>query len=168
MAASPKASHSVEVPEDSFFINQFFGDDDMTNRNLAGRIIVFFIVLISAFAYPFLTHRLPLPPLAPVPTAPEPHPTAKSEPLLRLLLLPLDSRPPCSDYVLRDSRLASVEILLPPQELMASYTSPGNFREMRQSLLSLARERQPDGIILSIDQLLAGGLLASLDKLITD
>lgn len=140
----------------------------MTNRNLAGRIIVFFIVLISAFAYPFLTHRLPLPPLTPVPTAPEPHPTAKSEPLLRLLLLPLDSRPPCSDYVLRDSRLASVEILLPPKELMDYYTSPGNFREMRQSLLSLARERQPDGIILSIDQLMAGGLLASRDKLITD
>lgn len=140
----------------------------MTNRNPAGRIIIFFIVLISALAYPFLTHRLPPPPQAPIPTAPEPHPTAKSEPLLRLLLLPLDSRPPCSDYVLRDSRLAGVEILLPPKELMDYYTNPGDYRKMRQSLLSLAREQQPDGIILSMDQLMAGGLLASRDKLITD
>lgn len=140
----------------------------MTKRNLAGRIIIFFIVLISAFAYPFLTHRFPPPPQSSVPTVPEPHQTVKSDPLLRLLLLPLDSRPPCSDYVLRDSKLAGVEILLPPKELMDYYTNPGDYRKMRQALLSLTRERQPDGIILSIDQLMAGGLLASRDKLVTD
>lgn len=138
----------------------------MTNRNLTGRVIIFFIVLISAFAYPFLTHRLPLPSQTPAPMAANPPPASNR--LLRLLLLPLDSRPPCSDYVLRDSKLAGVEILLPPKELMDYYTSPGNFREMRQALLSMARERQPEGIILSIDQLMAGGLLASRDKLITD
>lgn len=31
----------------------------MTNRNPAGRIIIFFIVLISALAYPFLTYAFP-------------------------------------------------------------------------------------------------------------
>lgn len=61
-----------------------------------------------------------------------------------------------------------MEILLPPKELMDYYTNPGDYRKMRQSLLSLAREQQPDGIILSMDQLMAGGLLASRDKLITD
>lgn len=138
----------------------------MTKGTLADRIIIFFLVLLAAFAYPFLTHRFPRPTQSPAPTAPES--AAQSAPLLRLLLLPLDSRPPCSDYVVRDSRLAGVEVILPPRELMDYYTSPGDYKKMRQTLLTMVREQQPEGIILSIDQLMAGGLLASRDKLITE
>ena len=137
----------------------------MTSSKRAGRIIISFFVLIAALCYPLLSHRQ-------VSNQSPNHASGISaqsgDRLLRLLLLPLDSRPPCSDYVLRDARLAGIEVLLPTRELMDYYTQPGNYPQMRTAILSLAAEKNPDGIILSIDQLMAGGLLASRDKLITD
>ena len=134
----------------------------MTKSNRAGRIIIFLFVIIATLCYPIITNRFPSPqPSPPAPVA------EKADSLLRILLLPLDSRPPCSDYVVRDSRLADIEVILPPRELMDYYTQPGQYSEMRKTLLSLAAEKKPDAIIISADQLMAGGLLASRDKLIT-
>ncbi|MDO4202994.1 MAG: DUF4127 family protein [Selenomonadaceae bacterium] len=134
----------------------------MTRRFPAGRIIIFLFVIIAAVCYPIITNRFPSP-QSPAPAAA----AEKEDSLLRVLLLPLDSRPPCSDYVVRDSRLAGIGVILPPKELMDYYTQPGQYMEMRKALLTIAAEKKPDAIIISADQLMAGGLLASRDKLIT-
>ncbi len=134
----------------------------MTKSNHAGRIIIFLFVILSALLYPIVTQRSPFPQAPASAAAVEP-----TSNLFRVLLLPLDSRPPCSDYVVRDARLADIEVILPTKELMDYYTQPGHYKEMRKALLSLASEKKPDAIIISADQLMAGGLLTSRDKLIT-
>lgn len=77
----------------------------------------------------------------------------------KLLLLPLDSRPPCTQLVADNARTASIEILLPPSDLMDFYSLPGNTTKTKEWLLQKLPSCQ--GAIISIDQLLYGGLLAS-------
>lgn len=80
----------------------------------------------------------------------------------RIILVPLDSRPPCSQLVVDNGRTAGIEIVLPPHELLDYYTQPGNTQAL-QAWLSKELP-QADGAIISIEQLLYGGLLASREK----
>lgn len=83
--------------------------------------------------------------------------TAKAE--RRVLLLPLDSRPPCLDFVADLGRIADVELIAPPEDLLDYYTKPGDTAALRRWT-----EENISGCayaILSVDQLLHGGLLAS-------
>lgn len=81
----------------------------------------------------------------------------------KLILIPLDSRPPCGQLVADNGRTAGIEIILPPHELMDYYTQPSNMAELKKWLQQ--EISHADGAIISIDQLLYGGLLASRERL---
>ena len=77
----------------------------------------------------------------------------------RVLLVPLDSRPPCGRFVQDAARIAGVEVILPPAELLDEYFRPGDTAALQEwTADNLAG---CDAAILSVDQLLHGGLLAS-------
>lgn len=79
-----------------------------------------------------------------------------------ILLLPLDGRPPCRQFVSDAGRIAGLSILLPPSELQDYYSQPGDTQGMEQWLRENIENSQ--AVILSIDQLLYGGLLAAREK----
>lgn len=81
------------------------------------------------------------------------------QPIGAIMLIPLDSRPPCTDYVEKLGRMAGYKILLPPVELLDDYTTPGNSAELRRWFL--AEAFQTESAIISIDMLVHGGLWAS-------
>ena len=84
----------------------------------------------------------------------------------KVLLVPLDSRPPCGQLVADNGRTAGIEIILPPSETMDFYTLPGDTSKMRKWLYDEIKDC--DEAIISIDQLLYGGLIASRNKPIKD
>lgn len=77
----------------------------------------------------------------------------------RVLLVPLDSRPPCGRFVQDAARIAGVEVVLPPTELLDEYFRPGDTFALQAWTMSHLADY--DAAILSVDQLLHGGLLAS-------
>ena len=76
-----------------------------------------------------------------------------------ILLVPLDSRPPCREFVINGGKIIGREIATPPTEYMDYYSKAGETTEMRQWLAENAGNA--DAVILSVDQLLSGGLLAA-------
>lgn len=76
----------------------------------------------------------------------------------QLLLVPLDSRPPCTLIAHDLGRLASIDVILPPKELLDNYRTPAN-REKLSSWLSHNAGKCP--AVISGDLLIHGGLLAS-------
>ncbi|HMM21404.1 MAG TPA: DUF4127 family protein [Selenomonadales bacterium] len=85
--------------------------------------------------------------------------TRNDHPRLVVALVPLDSRPPCTQFVDQLARLAGMELLLPPPELLDSYKQPSDKMALRNWLSQAAR--RSDAIIVSTDMLEHGGLLAS-------
>lgn len=77
----------------------------------------------------------------------------------KVLLIPLDSRPPCIQYVEQLARMAQIEIILPPIELLDNYNQPAQQKALRDWLLRTIP--QADAAIISTDMLIHGGLLAS-------
>ena len=78
-----------------------------------------------------------------------------------ILLVPLDSRPPCTDYVRDLAAMAGIQVLMPPPEILDNYRQPGNPQAIRDwALQSIERA---DAAILSVDMLIHGSLLASRD-----
>jgi len=76
-----------------------------------------------------------------------------------ILLVPLDSRPPCREFVVNGGKIIGREIVTPPTEYMDYYSMAGDTHAMRRWLAE--RMDGADAVILSIDQLLSGGLLAA-------
>ena len=76
-----------------------------------------------------------------------------------ILLIPLDSRPPCREFVINGGKIIGREIVTPPTEYMDYYSKAGETTEMRRWLAENAGNA--DAVILSVDQLLSGGLLAA-------
>ncbi len=76
-----------------------------------------------------------------------------------LLFLPLDNRPVCSSYAVKNMEAAGYKILTPPDKYLASYNRNGDPDELWQWLLKSAP--QADAAVISTDSLLYGGLVAS-------
>ena len=76
-----------------------------------------------------------------------------------IVLVPLDGRPPCRQFVLDAADVAGTEITALPYELQDYYTMPGETKEAQKWLRENLAQR--DAAIVSIDQLLYGGLLAA-------
>ena len=83
-----------------------------------------------------------------------------------ILLVPLDSRPPCREFVINGGKIIGREIATPPTEYMDYYSKPGNTEAVRRWLSE--QIRGASAVILSIDQLLSGGLLAAREAHISD
>ena len=77
----------------------------------------------------------------------------------RILLVPLDSRPPCREFVVSGGRIVGWEVRTPPTEYMDYYSMAGDTRALSSWLAQEAGD--VDTVILSVDQLLSGGLLAA-------
>ncbi len=80
----------------------------------------------------------------------------------KLILIPLDTRPPCQKMVIDAGKMAGVQIITPPSEIMDYYTKEGDTKEIQRWLMD--NIDKSDGVIVSIDQLLHGGLLASRES----
>ena len=86
-------------------------------------------------------------------------PEQNTTPKMTILLLPLDSRPPCTQFVEQLAAVAGVKIILPPAEILDNYKIPAN-----QSVLQEWVRKNivhADAAIISSDMLIHGGLLAS-------
>ncbi len=77
----------------------------------------------------------------------------------RILLVPLDSRPPCREFVVSGGRIVGWNVITPPTEYMDYYSMSGDTHALRDWLAHKAGGT--DAVILSVDQLLSGGLLAA-------
>ncbi|MEX5286020.1 DUF4127 family protein [Selenomonas sputigena] len=77
----------------------------------------------------------------------------------RLLLVPLDGRPPCRQFVLDAADIKGIEVSAMPYEFQDYYTAPGDTKALQAWLKE--NIGTADTVILSIDQLLYGGLLAA-------
>lgn len=127
-------------------------DNIMSERRILvrKRLFLFAICLITAIGFYNVTLH---PPAAGIPVSI----AAKNGP--RILLMPLDSRPPCRQFVIDAGRIAGIEIITPPSKLMDYYSQPGNTKALQDWIM--ANINGCDAAILSIDQLLHGGLLAA-------
>ena len=115
------------------------------------------LFLLSAFLlFHFVFHPTPVGEWRTLSAATEMDRDAGRRPIL---LVPLDSRPPCREFVINGGKIIGREIVTPPTEYMDYYSKAGETTEMRQWLAENAGGA--DAVILSIDQLLSGGLLAA-------
>ncbi|MGE4589068.1 MAG: DUF4127 family protein [Acidaminococcaceae bacterium] len=75
------------------------------------------------------------------------------------IVLPLDGRPPCTKFVSDLGLLASVKIILPPNDMLGNYTEHAK----RKTLLNWLNEniKKADSAIISSDLLIHGGLVGS-------
>ncbi|BAL83921.1 hypothetical protein SELR_22130 [Selenomonas ruminantium subsp. lactilytica TAM6421] len=115
--------------------------------------ILIFLVLGLAFAcWHYALH-----PAVPAGTIIQPNTPSKS-----ILLIPLDGRPPCRQFVIDAGAIAGYAVNTPPSELQDYYSAPGDTAGMRKWLQE--NLPQQEAAIISIDQLLYGGLLAAREK----
>ena len=87
---------------------------------------------------------------------------AAATPASQVVLMPLDGRPPCLQLVRDSGAMADIDVVTPPGELRDYYSQPGDTMALRRWLQDNLAGRQ--AAILSIDQLLYGGLLAAREK----
>ena len=81
-----------------------------------------------------------------------------------VILVPLDGRPPCRQFVIDAGRIGGTEVVTPPHELQDYYSQPGDTKAMRRWLLEEVAKGTTDAVFLSVDQLLYGGLLTAREK----
>lgn len=81
-------------------------------------------------------------------------------------LLPLDNRPPCRDFTQELGRLGGIRFTAPPDEIMDWYDVPAKVPQIKAWL----DQQLPgqNGVLLSTDLLLFGGLLHSRMEPVTD
>lgn len=111
---------------------------------------------LSLLLFHFVFHPTPVGEWRTLSTATEMEHDAGKRPIL---LVPLDSRPPCREFVVNGGKIIGREIITPPTEYMDYYSKPGDTKALRHWLAE--QEGGADAVILSIDQLLSGGLLAA-------
>ncbi len=78
----------------------------------------------------------------------------------RILLIPLDDRPPCLQFPTKMGLIGDVEIVTPPRELLGRFTKAGQSEAIMQWILQ-QKLQSFDAAILSMDMLAYGGLVAS-------
>jgi len=90
----------------------------------------------------------------------------------RLLLIPLDDRPSSVDFPVRIGAIAGATVVTPPRELLGRFTQPADadaVQRWMRTTIALAPRRtarprdtaQVDAVIVSVDLLAYGGLVAS-------
>ena len=117
-------------------------------------LVIALFLSAAALLFHFVFHPIPkgqwsVPPPSPV----------SAQKRAPVLLVPLDSRPPCTDFVVNGGKIIGRDIITPPTEYMDYYTRPGNTPALRSWLAEEMTDAS--AVILSVDQLLSGGLLAA-------
>lgn len=79
---------------------------------------------------------------------------------LRVVLVPLDDRPVCLQYPQMLAGLAHADVVAPPIEALGRFTTPGNTTAIAAWLRAQDWSRV-DALIVSLDMLAYGGLVAS-------
>lgn len=77
----------------------------------------------------------------------------------QILLVPLDSRPPCTQFVEQLAAIGRTSVHMPPQELLGKYRIPGDKHAIREWFRQ--KSQTMDTAIVSIDMLIHGGLWTS-------
>lgn len=91
----------------------------------------------------------------------QPRSTAPSLPKrLRIAVVPLDDRPVCLQYPEMLARLAHAEVVSPPVGVLGRFTTPGDTEAIARWLRA-QDWRTIDALLVSIDMLTYGGLVAS-------
>ena len=78
----------------------------------------------------------------------------------RILLIPLDDRPPCWQFPVRMGLIGDAEIVAPPREMLGRFTEFGKSDEIINWLKTQDLKRF-DAAIVALDMLAYGGLVAS-------
>lgn len=81
------------------------------------------------------------------------------QPWLTVLLVPLDSRPPCTQFVEELAQIAGIKLLMPEPEILDEYNNPANKEALRKWLQETSP--QANAGIISVDMLIHGSLVAS-------
>ncbi len=77
----------------------------------------------------------------------------------RILLIPLDDRPPCLQFPVKMGLIGDAEIVTPPREILGRFTEFGKSDEIIK-WLKMQNLKSFDAAIVSIDMLAYGGLVA--------
>jgi hypothetical protein len=107
----------------------------------------------TAAKTPEKAEDLPTPPLLKLPLSP-------AEPVGRVVLVPLDDRPAVAQFAQMIGAVADYEVIMPPQEMLGKFTKAGDTKKL-QDWLSIVNYSKLDAVIVSVDMLTYGGLVAS-------
>lgn len=94
------------------------------------------------------------------PAPPPKPPLNPAEPFGRIVLLPLDDRPAVAQFAQMIGAIADYEVVMPPKEMLGKFTTPGDTKKI-QDWLSIVNYAQVDAVVVSVDMLAYGGLIAS-------
>ena len=84
---------------------------------------------------------------------------------MKICVLPLDSRPCTYDFARDLAGISGLDIVMPPIDIMGNLLEPSDFSTISQWLL--ANAINCNALVISIEQLLYGGLVASRQSRIT-
>jgi len=116
----------------------------------SSKILILLITLLSIGLYIFYGKLYNVTPI---------NSNASDKYWLTIILLPLDSRPPCTQFVEELAHIAGIKLLLPTPELLDDYKTPSNKEALRLWLSQTSK--QADAAIISTDMLIHGSLVAS-------
>ena len=77
----------------------------------------------------------------------------------KILLIPLDDRPPCLQFPVRMGAIGDAEIVTPPKELLGRFTKPGD-SDAIIGWLNAQDVKSFDAAIVALDMVAYGGLVA--------
>ena len=78
----------------------------------------------------------------------------------RLLLIPLDDRPPCVQFPIMIGRTGDAEVVTPPREMLGRFTVPGDTEKIAEWVRAQDL-RSFDAVIVAVDMVAYGGLVNS-------
>ena len=90
----------------------------------------------------------------------KPPPRNPNAPAGRIVLIPIDDRPAVAQFAQMIGAIADYEVVMPPAEMLGRFTTPGDTEKIRK-WLGLIDYSKVDAVVISVDMLAYGGLVAS-------
>lgn len=80
---------------------------------------------------------------------------------MSIVLIPIDNRPVTYLYPQLVAKIAAIEPLTPPRELLGSLNEPAKMEEIYAWLSETIKNKNPEAVLVCLDTLLHGGLITS-------